>query len=163
MAIEGRDLFFAIMNDPDNIRQEHWDCVKELVGTVVMKHFPANNNPDFVAEFTAEFFLKLLPTLKPEHSSYAPASSKVHYGNYCYTLIRNTILNHVAKEFRYGLDLIAVSSEDHNETFHTEVYLDSYILRKYGDALLGTCYAVVAEEDIDAMLEFLNSKGLSHD
>ena len=160
MAIEGRQQFYEIFADPTNIRKEHRDCIKKLVGTVVLKHFPMNNNPDFIDEFVSEFFLKVLTIMQPDHPSYFVAKPTVNYGNYCYSLIRNTIINSMSREFRYGLDLMAISYEDYTESIQPEVAVDSYILSKYGDALLGTCYAVVAEEDVDVMLDFLNSKGV---
>lgn len=154
-AIEGRELFYEIVAHPSKIRQEHVDCVRELVSTVVLKHFPMNNNPDFIENFTQETFAKLLPTL----GSWTP-DPKVNYGNYFYTIIRNTILNYLSKEFRYGLDIFSLKDENnYEEPFQTEVALDRRVLSKYKTSLLGQSYCQVAEEDVDDMITFLSSKG----
>lgn len=154
MAIAGRQQFFEIVSAPDKITKEHRDCVRELVSTVVLKHFPMNNQPDFIEEFTQEVFLKLIPTL----GTWEP-DPKVHYGNYFYTIIKNNIVNFLTKESRYGLDLHDVKSEEYNTSFNVEVGKESYILNKYLSSWMGETYAVVAEEDVDAVLSFLNSKG----
>ena len=154
-SIEGRELFYEIVAFPSRIRKEHIDCVRELVGTVVLKHFPMNHNPDFIENFTQETFVKLLPTL----GTWTP-DPKVNYGNYFYTIIRNTILNYLSKEFRYGLDIFSLGEEDDYEgPFHTEVAFDRRVLDKYKTSLLGQSYCQVAEEDVDAMIAFLASKG----
>jgi DNA-directed RNA polymerase specialized sigma24 family protein len=113
-----------------------------------------NNTNDFANEFTQEFFMKILPTLD---GSWTP-DPKVHYGNYFYTIIRNTLTNWVTKEERYSFDLFQIKDEP-TETFQTEVSMDSKILRKYQTALLGECYAIVDEADVDLMLKFLTTHG----
>lgn len=156
-SIEGRELFYEIVAHPDKIRKEHIDCVRELVGTVVLKHFPMNNNPDFIENFTQETFAKLLPTL----GTWTP-DPKVNYGNYFYTIIRNTILNYLSKEFRYGLDIFSLGEEhDYEEPFQTEIAFDHKVLNKYKTSLLGQSYCQVEEEDVDAMIAFLSSKGIN--
>lgn len=153
-SIEGKELFYEIVAFPDKISKVHVDCVRELVGTVVIKHFPMNNNPDFIDNFTMETFTKILPTL----GTWTP-DPKVHYGNYFYTTIKNTILNYLSKEFRYGLDLLSLGEAESEEPFQTEVAYDLYILNKYKTSLLGQSYVVVDMEDVDALIYFLKSKG----
>lgn len=154
-VIEGKELFYEIVAHPDRIEKRHVDCVRELVGTVVLKHFPMNNNPDFIENFTQETFVKLLPTL----GTWIP-DPKVNYGNYFYTIIRNTILNYLSKEFRYGLDIFSLEDDSTcEEPFQVEVSFDSKILDKYKSSLLGQSYCQVDEEDVDAMIAFLTSKG----